>query len=275
MKKIRLIFLVFLTSLILKNSNALINKKSIHDLIFLNNLFIITDQIFPTEYKIWAEAQINFTKPQVIQFNHPKDKSFSFYIPSLSNKMLHSAIQERESLLSAILNGYIRATKFEEYIKNKINQQKNLFNNIKRKEYTVILTEIIIEKLINEIVNKIINDDGIFKRIFKIMLFSAVGTGGGYLRQYIFDNEIKEHLPHLTSITIDKLIENSIVEIGALLINYLVDDPVKQQKKEFHKKLQQILENINLKQIDNIDNVVTDHIQKNKNKPSLKTTVHK
>ena len=250
MKNLKIFSFFLLSLFIFKNADSLISKKTIENLIFWNSMLAVADQIdyfLPQNYKFkfWPNLNQEINKPEKISAYFEDNSSYFFYLPIIINKILFSSLEESENFLSILLHGYVKANNLKEFIIQNTNYNENseVLKNIRKKEGIIIFTEKFLDIFINDILNENIIDKRITKRIFKILLFTGIACMVTFFRKLISYPELKEHLPKITTTTIDNLLENIVTEfIAELLQKYIIDNPEEQRKKLLQNKLQSILE---------------------------------
>jgi len=264
MKKIKVfsffIFLTFTTQaniqetknlFINKNTDTLINKKTVEKIQFWTWLFAFIDQALPENYKQWNGYKIPNLNlevtPQKLHLNNIdslKNLSLNIHIPSYVNYILLSSLEYNEGIIPMVLDAFIKTCKLEENIKNKTSTLANKPNleNFKLKEVLITISEKLCENVSNNILNKTIKENRILKRFIKVLLFTGIATGGSYLHQELANQDLKEHMPKVTTTAVDKFIGMLICEIIAeLLQRCVISDPVKQKMEEIKQKHQIML----------------------------------
>jgi hypothetical protein len=244
MKKIKYISFLILLSIFSTNQTNAVSKKNLEYLQSLTTLFaaadIITDHVF-TEYKYWPSLAFNVPKPEKLQFYPSKDSHFAAYGPAHLNNILYSALEQNEDFLSILVNGYVRSQNLKQALES--NTGTTISTKEIGKEGLVIAAEKICESIANNLLNNTIKETSLRKRLLKVLLFTAIGAGGAYLRKELADPELKEKMPELASTAVDKFIETLFCEIAASFIqNYLLDNPNKENLEFITKKHQEILD---------------------------------
>ena len=234
-----------------KNTDSLINKKTVSKIQFWTWLFAFIDQVVPENYKQWSGYKIpNFNfqvTPQQLKLNNIdslKDLSLNIHAPSYVNNILLSSLEYNEGIIPIVLNAWVKAYKLEENIKGKISTLENPPNleNFQLKESLITISEKICENLSNSTLNKTIKKNRILKRFIKVLLFTGIATGGTYVRQELTSTDLKEYMPKVTTTAVEKFVGTFICEIIAeLLQRHVIGDPVKQKMETIKQKHEAML----------------------------------
>jgi hypothetical protein len=244
MKKIITLSLFLFCPTIISNVQAGINKDVVKTFSFLHNIIDLGYLIIPQEYKdqctitydnnrynLWPDTVFNLPLPTFLLMDNqniivPLDFS------SIIKKISFSSIEETLDFPSAIIEGIKKIKNVDE----------------KQKEAMTFGIETISKKIINHMLNNAIIEDGIIKRLLKIICFSITKTGSAYLRNYFFDQARLDHFPSIQSIAINSTIEESIIQLVALLLSFIIENPKTKKQKILNQKIQAILENYPISQ---------------------------
>lgn len=240
MKKNRVLFSMLFFSVLHLNTHAL-DKKILEHAATLTTGFILADQIIPETYKA---KQITVLGKQYPLWPQKDTLTYqSFYIPDLTTRTLVSSLNQKESLLSLIMQGYIRTKAVEAYLQT---NQATVQVDAKQREALVFLGEVLTKKLTTLILDAALEKDCLIKRILKILSYTTCNTVRIPLRDIVFENTVNNQLPTYLDEFLHGLIEHSIVELGGLLLSYLIEDPMEKEKRKMNEKLRSMLKQFEL-----------------------------
>lgn len=262
MKIIKISVLLLFVSFSVNNANALITKKTADKARFWTMVFSAADHL-SKEYimpgkkaYVGADFKMKLFDHSLLEFDIPKkfeflifDKPNDPYIsinPITLTSNIFSAAQEKtildENILIPIIELYLR-------IEN-LNQNKNIQKNILITiEPEVLIAEKILELVCIKTLAATMKNQKILKRLSRIVILTAIATGGAYLRsvlaKYLVDEKLAKDLPKFETVAIDTFAEKLITELFAeLLQRYIIEDPERQRLEEKKKRFQQKLEDI-------------------------------
>lgn len=255
-----LLFIAFSAS----NAKTLLITKPTAEKVRLWSMILAAADIFSKNYvnlpekKIYNSADFKLKlfdrllveidipkKLDFLQFDIPNDSHISINPIILTSNIFASAQEKTvldENILIPMLELYLR-------IEN-LNQNKNIQKDILIKiEPEVLIAEKLLEIVCTKALDATMKNQKLLKRISRIIILTAISTGGAHLRRvlakYLIDKNIEKDLPKIETVAVDTFAQKLITELFAeLLQRYIIEDPKKQKLKEKKKKFQQKLEDI-------------------------------